>query len=271
MSERDGFPAGVPCWVDTWQDDFAAAKRFYDGIFGWEVEDPGDNGYAICRLRGRDVAAIGTPIPPGAPPTAVWSTYVKVDDVDAVAGKAPEAGGGVHGEPFDSLDGARLALVVDPGGGVIGIWQQGQHQGAQLVNEPGAWSMSSCHTRDPEACKPFYSALFGWETESFGMGGDAEIELFRLPGFVGGEPSQPVPRDVVAVMIEMDSHGFPAEVPAHWGVDFWIDDVDAAVAKAPDLGGRVILEPSDNPAFRVAALLDPGGASLTISQLKLQA
>jgi uncharacterized protein len=268
MSERDGFEAGVPCWVDTWQNDFGAAKAFYEGIFGWDVEDPGDNGYAICRVRGRDVAAIGTPIPEGGPPNAVWSTYVQVDDADASAAKAREAGGGVHVEPFDALDGGRLAFVADPGGGVIGLWQQGEHRGAQLVNEPGAWSMSICHTRDPEACKAFYAALFGWETEEFDAGGGT-VDLLKLPGYVGGEPMQPVARDVVAVMVEMDSHGFPSEVPAHWGADFWIDDADAAAAKAPELGGRVILEPFDSDAFRQTALLDPGGASVTVSQLKL--
>lgn len=268
MSERDGYEAGVPCWVDTWHDDPAAAKRFYEGIFGWEIEDPGEDGYAICRLRGRDVAAIGSPIPEGAPPRAVWSTYVKVDDADEAAARAREAGGEVAVEPFDSLDGGRLAIVADPGGSVIALWEQGEHGGAQLVNEPGAWSMSICHTRDPDACRPFYSALFGWETEAFEAGGST-VELFRLPGYEGGEPEQPVPRDVVAVMIEMDAHGFPAEVPAHWGVDFWTDDADAAAAKARELGGQVILEPTDNPPFRQAALLDPGGASLTVSQLKL--
>jgi predicted enzyme related to lactoylglutathione lyase len=78
-----------------------------------------------------------------------------------------------------------------------------------------------------------------------------------------------VPRDNVAVMMDMDSHGFPNEVPPHWGVDFWTDDADAAAAKAPELGGKVLVEPSDSPAFRTGALQDPGGAAFTISQLKL--
>src|SRR6185436_12995167 len=38
MSERDGFGPGVPCWVDTWQPDAAAAAAFYAGLFGWETE-----------------------------------------------------------------------------------------------------------------------------------------------------------------------------------------------------------------------------------------
>ncbi|MGH2924316.1 MAG: VOC family protein [Solirubrobacterales bacterium] len=272
MSERNGFEHGVPCWVDTWQDDADAAARFYSGIFGWEIEDtrpPGSGErYLICRVRDRDVAAIGSPIPEGAPPTAVWTTYVRVDEADDAATRAEEAGGRLVIEPFDSLDGGRMSVLADPEGAVLVAWTPGEHSGAQLVDEPGAWSMSALNTRDPEPAKRFYGAVFGWETEAFDAGG-GEAELFRLPGFVGGEPTQPVPRDVVAVMVEMDSHGMPKELPPHWSVDFWIDDTDAAVAKVGDLGGKVAMEPVDAPPFRRAAIVDPGGAAMTISQLKL--
>ena len=38
MSERDGYPPGVPCWIETWQPDVEAAVRFYTGLFGWARE-----------------------------------------------------------------------------------------------------------------------------------------------------------------------------------------------------------------------------------------
>lgn len=64
MSERDGFEHGVPCWVDTWQPDAEAAFRFYTRLFGWDPEDtmPADvpGQHFMCRLRGRDVAAIAS-------------------------------------------------------------------------------------------------------------------------------------------------------------------------------------------------------------------
>jgi predicted enzyme related to lactoylglutathione lyase len=71
LTERDGYEHGVPCWVDTWQDDPETAATFYAGVFGWVVEKgtaPGtDTRYYMCRLRGSDVAAIGSPPPAGAP------------------------------------------------------------------------------------------------------------------------------------------------------------------------------------------------------------
>jgi hypothetical protein len=75
------------------------------------------------------------------------------------------------------------------------VWQLGEHRGAEVVNEPGAWAMSLLSTPDAEAATAFYGAVFGWQTEDFGG-----ATMLRLPGYVGGEPQQPVPRDVVAVM-----------------------------------------------------------------------
>jgi predicted enzyme related to lactoylglutathione lyase len=82
--------------------------------------------------------------------------------------------------------------------------------------------------------------------------------MFHLPGFVGGEPTQPVPRDVVAVMV-------PGEQPA-WHVDFWVDDVDAAAERASALGGSVLSPPADGMVGRDAVLADPAGAVFSVSR-----
>src|SRR5882757_1648613 len=102
MSERDGFAHGVPCWVDTWQPDADAAMSFYTQLFGWEAEDTMPDGFEgthyMCRLRGRDVAAIASR-PEGAPEVTSWTTYVWTDDVDATVAKALDAGGSVLKDP----------------------------------------------------------------------------------------------------------------------------------------------------------------------------
>jgi len=256
MSERDGYQHGVPCWVDTWQPDADAAAAFYAGIFGWEVRSGSPAGtetrYDLCTVQGSDVAAIGSPLPEGAAPA--WTTYVWVDDADAAAAKAADAGGSLVTAPFASLDGGRMAIVTDPAGALLGLWQPGAHRGAQRVNEPSAYAMSLLHTPDTAAAAAFYADLFGWTTEAFGP-----ATMFRLPGFVGGEPTQPVPRDVVAVMA-------PGE-PARWAVDFWIADADVAAVTAEQSGGRVLEPPADAGPFRRAVLSDPEGAAFSVSQL----
>jgi len=267
MSERDGFQPGVPCWVDTWQPDADAAVSFYTQLLGWETEDTMPEGvdgkHFMCRVRGRDVAAIASR-PGAAPDVTAWTTYVWVDDVDATVGKAKEAGGSVVMEPFDALDGGRIAVIADPAGAVIGIWHPGGHRGAQLVNEPGAYSMSGLITNDPEGAKRFYPEVFGWGIDAMDAGG-AEIVMWILDGYFGGEPQQPVRRDVVATMMPPSDGDGP---PPHWSVDFWIADVDAAVQKVRELGGQVLTEPYDIPGtgLRQAAVSDPQGATLTLTQ-----
>jgi uncharacterized protein len=268
MSERDGYEPGVPCWVDTWQPDVEAAVSFYSELFGWGAEDtmpPGTPGkHYICRLRDRDVAAIAS-APAKAPLTApAWGTYIWVESAENTAAKVVKAGGTVVMEPFPSLDGGRIAVVADPAGAVFGVWQPGEHRGAQVVNEPGAWSTSALNTSDPGGAMEFYGGVFGWGTETLDLGG-AEVTLWRLPGYFGGEPAQPVPRDVIATMAPMSSD----DGPPRWSVDFWVDDVDATAERATRLGGEVVAPPYDIPiaALRQAVLADPQGAAFSVTKV----
>jgi uncharacterized protein len=269
MSERDGFEHGVPCWVQAVHPNPGAAVSFYTQLFGWEAENlmppdhPGE--YFVCRLRGRDVAAIVSQHGAPAPPSAVWTTHVCVESADDAAARVREAGGNVIGEPFDSPGRGRQAVVADPAGAVFCVWEPTERTGAQLVNEPGAWAMSALRTPDAETSKRFYGAVFGWETETFPLG-DAQMTMWKLPGYVGGEPEQPVARDVIATMLPPDGDG--GDVPPHWSVDFWIRNIDEAVNKSTELGGRVIGGPYDiaDVGMRQALIADPHGATLSLTQ-----
>ena len=258
MSERDTYPAGVPCWVTNLQHDVRAATAFYEELFGWETESgPADVApYALGRLRGRDVAAIGTMPDRDAAPA--WVMEVRVDDLPATVAGVREAGGTVLQENVDFSPVGRLGVFQDRQGAIFCAWEAGDREGAQVINEAGAWAMCALRTPEPEPAAAFYGAVFGWETEAFGP-----ATMFRLPGYVGGEPSQPAPRDVVAVMLP-SAEG----VPVVWGTDFWVADADGAVATVERMGGRVIEGPFDAPPFRQAVVADCGGAVFSLSQLR---
>lgn len=250
MSERDGYEPGVPCWVDNLVADPEASMRFYNELLGWEFDGPGPGDYYVAKLRGRDVAGIGAQ-PPGVP--AAWNTYVSVASAEDAVRAAAGAGGRVVLEPFDALPAGRVAVIADPSGAVIGFWEPHERKGAQLVNEPSAWTMSVLNTPETDACAAFYRDVFGWQTEPFGP-----MTLFRLPGCVGGEPGQPVPRDTVAVMV-------PADGGAYWGVGLWVGDADTVAQRAPALGGTVIAPPFDAGGMRQAVVADPDGAAFSVT------
>jgi uncharacterized protein len=252
MSERTTYPARVPCWVDNLVPDPPRSMSFYGELLGWEFDGPGPGEYFEARVRDRAVAGLGA-LPPGV--AVGWNTYVSVTSADETARAAVGAGGHVVVEPFDALPAGRVAVLADPSGALIGLWQPAERSGAGFVNEPGAWAMSLLNSRAPDVAGAFYGEVFGWEAESFVPG----VSLFRLEGYVGGEPAQPVPRDVVAAMAQ-------GEGPEGWSVDFWVPDADVLADKAPALGGAVIAPPVTDPGgMRHAVLADPDGAAFTVT------
>jgi predicted enzyme related to lactoylglutathione lyase len=276
MPERDGYIAGVPCWVDTSQPDPEAVLPFYGGLFGWEFEDvmpEGSEGhYFIGRIRGGDVAAVGSSSE-GAPPAAIWNTYIWVERADQTAAKAREAGGRVLMEPFDVMDSGRMAVLADPEGAAFCVWQARNHKGAKIVNEHGALNFNGLATRDPEAARAFYGSLFGWKTLELPAGA-----MWTLPGYGDHlEERSPGLREQIGQMGGPD--GFidvvaaitpiadvDSETPPHWSVTFGVDNVESIAARARELGGEVVAGPFDVPWSRMAVLKDPKGAIFIASQ-----
>jgi uncharacterized protein len=280
MLERDGYPAGVPCWVDTAQPDPEAAVRFYSGLFGWEFEDrmPADapESYAVGQLRGRDVAAVGSQME-GVPPA--WNMYVCVESAGETAAKVKDAGGSALMEPFDVGEAGRMAVLADPEGAAFCVWEARSFKGAQLVNEHATWNFNELNTRDPGAAQTFYRAVFGWEATTL-VTGNGGFTMWRRPGYgeflaehdpeirerqaAGGAPEGF--EDAVAWLIPMTDGQFPEGTPAHWSTTFAVDDADAIAEQAGKLGGQVLAEPFDAPWVRMTVIRDPQGAVFTASK-----
>jgi hypothetical protein len=260
MSENIEYPNGAPCWVETRQPDPSSASRFYGELFGWKFTDPDPKADVTAdpllegRIEDRLVAGIYAAGP--QVPVAVWTTYVRVESVEAtVVAQATEAGGGLLAGEAER----QRALISDPAGVVIGVQEAGAGSEVELVDEPGTWTMSVLHTPDPEGAEVFYGALFGWILEPVA---GAPFSCWRLPGYLGGEPGQPMPRDVVAVMSPTDHAG---EVPPHWAVNFRVEDADASAAQALASGGEVLMPPVDGGGLRSAVIADPRQGVVAIS------
>jgi predicted enzyme related to lactoylglutathione lyase len=276
MPNRDRYPAGVPCWVDTQQPDPKAGAEFYGELFGWQLEDvmppeaPGR--YFQATLGGGTVAAVGSA--DNGTTTARWTTYIAVEDADATTQRVREAGGEVLADPFDIFDAGRMAAFRDPEGGRFCVWQAGRHIGAEVVNTAGSWNWSSLNTGDPEGAQRFYGAVFGWEFSPTDMDGSIMV---RRPGYAdflesidpgvkarhkaGGAPDGF--SDCIGWLDPIQGNGEPG-----WSVTFTIPDADGAAARVADLGGTILVEPFDVPWQRLVVIRDPQGAHLTLSQFK---
>lgn len=250
MPEFTTFPPGTPVWVDLGTTDVPAAARFYSDLFGWDAEDLGEQAghYTMMRLRGRYVAAVSPLMDPAQP--VAWSTYIATEDADETARRVREAGGTVVSGPFDVFDAGRMAVFVDPTGATVLAWQAGQHTGVQLANETSTLLWNELCTPDVESAKRFYQAAFGIDSEP-APGMDYTM-LKAGDRVVGG-------------MTAIGAGGVPADVPPHWNVYFAVDDVDATVARAQQLGGSTIVPPTDIPNVgRFAVVADPQGGSFSV-------
>jgi uncharacterized protein len=250
MGEVSRYPNGTFCWVDLGTPDVPGAKAFYRELFGWDAEDlpagPGGTS-TVCRLKGRDVAAIHEQV---GDARAVWGSYLSVDDVDATTARARALGGTVLAEPVDVLDAGRMAVVADPSGAAVSLWQPRGRIGAGLVNEVGAWTWNELVSPDVAGAGAFYADLLGWTVganpgpfprTSFTLG-----ELLVGGGHAPTEPEGDAPR---------------------WTISFRVADADESAASARRLGGRVLLPPLDVPVGRFAILADPAGAPFTVAAM----
>jgi predicted enzyme related to lactoylglutathione lyase len=256
MPERDGFEPGTPSWVDLTTPDPEGAWRFYGELFGWEHTEPGPveetGGYAMFTSGGKLVAGVGPVMQEGQP--SYWATYFATDDADALTERVVSTGGTAIVEPMDVMDAGRMAIFSHPDAGTFGAWQAGEHKGAQLVNEPVSLAWNSLITPNPDGAATFLHAVFGLRSVSEDIGGAAYTMLTLGERSVAGLMSPPP--------------GMPDGAAPFWDVSFAVEDADATLAKAKELGATEIMGAMDMPGIgRVAGVLDPYGAPLNFVAL----
>jgi len=119
----------------------------------------------------------------------------------------------------------------------------------------GAFSWSELATSDPEAAAAFYGPLLGWRIEAADMGGGS-YHLAKV-----GDTS-------VAGIMKTPAEAGP--MPPSWGCYVTVNDVDATVAQATALGGRVLVPVMEVPGVgRMAVIADPQGAALSVMQYSM--
>ena len=259
MSDTVPYPVGAPCWVEVLQPNPDAALDFYSQLMGWMFDEAGPDGYRVARLDGRRVAGIGQA--PAMLDHGVWVTYILVSDLAQTMADVREAGGAVLAGPWEGLNGERTALFTDPGGAAFGVRQGSTPTVADVVDAPGAWQMSALHTPDLTGAETFYAKIFGWRMEAVPGAG---MSLWRLTGSTRRAANQTLPDDVVAVVTVA---GPASGVPPHWAVNLQVSDTDDFAARVLELGGSMLMPPTDAPGFRNAVLADPNGGVLAISQI----
>ena len=244
---------GTFCWADLATNDAQAAKTFYNSLFGWTFTDmPISEGmtYTMFHLNGADVAALAenTEQPPH------WNPYVSVESADDTASQAQSLGAQVIFEPFDVMDKGRMAVMQDPAGAFLCVWQSKSHHGAGLMGEPGTLSWTELATHDAAKSSEFYTKLFHWKSVS------NEVNDTTYTVFMNDDK-------MVAGMFPIGEEW--KEIPSHWSVFFAVTSCKESLEKAVSLGAQVIVEPTPVENFGCFAVLqDPQGAPFGIVAMR---
>jgi predicted enzyme related to lactoylglutathione lyase len=253
MAEFTAHASGTFSWPELSTSDQKAGVAFYRALFGWDLNDipmGPDGTYSMFLMRGKEVAAAAGQRPEeraqGVP--SHWNSYVTVTNVDETVKKAQSLGAKVFAPPFDVMDAGRMAVLQDPTGAVFQVWQAGKSIGAKILNEPGALCWTELTTTDTVAAEKFYTQLFGWVPKHSAPSSVMEYTEFS----VGGTPS-------IGMMAKPKD--MPSHIPSYWMPYFQVADLDASVAKAKELGARVMVPPQEIPnTGRFAIVSDPQGA-----------
>lgn len=258
----NAMPHGSLCWADLMPADQDRAIAFYSGLFGWTIEKGGEQlaGYAQAHLgvptQASAVAGIFAPM--GGPPPPAWMIYLATADIDATLASASEHGGTVVLPAHDVPGSGRFAIVTEPHGAVFGLWQATGHTGFGTFGVPGAFCWAEFYSPDAAATGAFFSAILGLEAQP--MDGP--------PGFIYLQmavPTNPEGRRIqFGVMQFGEGTSLPADMPPMASGYVAVDDVDAHIERAIELGGTLTMPAMDSGFGRMATITDTEGASLML-------
>lgn len=112
-------------------------------------------------------------------------------------------------------------------------------------------------TSDMQTTKDFYSELFGWDFKDETFAGRVYTKIYLGKEELGG-------------LTDLKSSIFPKETPSHVSIYVAVQNVDKTASQVIELGGEVLLEPSDvMQEGRMATIKDPtGGAVFSLWEAK---
>ena len=231
-------------WHEQVSDDPKQAQDFYTQLFGWDTEvfKPGEVDYAMISSGGQAHGGFSKAME-GAPPPH-WLSHVHVENLDETIEKVKSAGGKLAAGPFDMSEVGRMAIGADPQGAYFGIYEPA----GDWSGPAGVFVWDELGTHDAEETQRFYEQVFGWTTSDMG----AEYGGYRI--FNQNETG------VAGFMTLTEDY-----IPSHWYPYVAVDDTDATIAKATELGGSMIVGPMDVPKVgRIGILRDPQGATFGV-------
>jgi predicted enzyme related to lactoylglutathione lyase len=244
------FPGKI-VWHDLVTPDAKAAGKFYEQLFGWQIDYQGQ--YAVVRNGDHLIAGIlQVESADGHEREAVWIPSVSVADVDAAVELVKANGGKVLKGPVDMDQRGRAALISDPQRADLVLLNA---KGGDPVDaEPaiGDWLWNEIWTDDPEVIEAFYATVVGYDE----MASGEKYDVFMYEGKW---------RAGMRHLQDKKDHML-------WVPVVRVADPEATAQRVGELGGVVWVTPDEAPSKGNTALIaDTTGALLLIQRWPPQA
>ncbi|MCH5645415.1 VOC family protein [Gordonia sp. ABSL49_1] len=238
VAASDRIAQGDLVYMSLQTPDAARAARFYRAVLGWEY-DPASRQVTNLghRLGISEAGDYGN--------NTLYCVYA-VDDFGSAREAIIAAGGAVGSIDEVSSDGARVLDAVDDQGVRFSVHvpDPAAPRSPQHPRGIGEMSYLTVLTPDSARLRAFYGSVLGWEFHPGRIDDGWEVDDVRPQIGIGGGADTSV------------------------AVPMWIaDDVEAAVERVRDAGGRVIDEPQRAPYGVTARCADDQGAEFYLGQL----
>lgn len=254
-------PTGTPTWIDVGSNKADVSRTFYRELFGWTFEDQGEDmaHYEMVSHGGNAIAGFmdvaGMSLPDGSPIPDEWDVFLAVDDMDARIALAQDHGATVISSSMTMPNIGAFAMIMDPTGAVIGLWEAQGFDGFTFTGTPGTPVWFELLTNDYDGALEFYRKVFDFDIAP--MPAESESTGFRYATNGAGEKACAGIFDASAVL--------PAGTPSHWRIYFEIEATEPVLARVRELGGQVLDGPTDSPFGRCATVADPAGSSFMLN------
>jgi predicted enzyme related to lactoylglutathione lyase len=240
--------SGEFCWINIMTARPAEARAFFGKLLDWTYEDLPGMGHLV-RVGTHHVGGLFDAQDPKtheATPAFI-GVMVKVDSADATCERVKSLGG--QADPaFDVMEQGRMAVCKDPFGAQIDLWEAKKGLGTDVDSAlHGAASWFEAMTTDVDRASKFYAGLFGWTPQAMPMPGFTYTVFNRGTTPVAG---------MMQITPDMGKRR------PHWGTYFTVNDPDATVRTAVELGGTVCVPVQDIPGVgRFCGITSPQGVS----------
>jgi predicted enzyme related to lactoylglutathione lyase len=239
-------------WFEYVSKDAPKAQGLFGELFGWSTKSvpmPDGDYTMIAAPDGKTIGGYFAS-PEGAPPKAGWLPYLLVDSAAEIAAKVKGLGGSIMKQPFKVADFATMAVVTDPLGAPLALWQPVKAEDSAKP-ELGHFVWNELSSKDPGASVQFYSQIGGFASSKMDMGGMGTYHVLESGGQGrAGIMAQQMP-----------------EAPHAWLPYVNVANADQTADKAKRLGATIVVPPTSIPNVgRFAILVDAQGAGTGILQ-----